>query len=233
MVTFISDRDFGIFENKYRDYDIKLYLFLETTNLLNNISDKYKTVMELLHNKKLFYNYMIDNFAEHIPKIINTYPYIIKPIVSTGSENVIVVYDETSYLQNIHKILTLDHIKQEYILSDKFYVANMLFKHGEYIYGNVYVANKRSAYEILREPIKYIAHTTRKLTDMEINVFGKILGNLNYHGMCCIDYDYVNETIVIFEINPRLGISLYASKNDLNLFIKKMIEFDINYETIL
>lgn len=40
------------------------------------------------------------------------------------------------------------------------------------------------------------------------DLFENILNNIDYHGLCCIDYKLVDDEVKLFEINPRYGFSL-------------------------
>ena len=172
-----------------------------------------KETIELLNNKNLFTEFMLNNYIEYIPDIyyLNNiklkdieYPAIYKPIYSTNASNMVIVHNENDFfkLQNNNNI-------QKFIDDEYEYGGYMLCIDGKII-----------NYKIIRH--KYRKHYIKKtnfpknyenVENFDITIFENIFNKLNYSGGACINFKF-NETtnkLYIFEINPRFGGTAFTS----------------------
>ncbi len=240
MVNIITDRNDAIlFDNKilnqYKDTNLNLHIFISVKKLLLNVPIKYHSMISTFHNKKYFCRFMINNNLEkYIPQLLpfpqsdipyNEFPVIIKPELSISGSNTHIIknFDDWNKLKIKRKL----YIVQKYIFSDNIYVCHILSNNGKILIGKVYQTIKPDKYYIQCSPIKN--YISRDLNDSELSIFSIILKLSNYHGFCSIDYDYENDIIKIFEINPRIGGSLIYNINDFLLFLKLAIDNNVSY----
>lgn len=240
MINIISNKQLDIFEYVKKKYsyiedEIIIYVYTQTWKLLEVIPHKYRQVIELFNNKIEFEKFMIVNkLDEYIPTHYTSknikYPCIIKPSIGTSGHNVYIIKNKNDINQIKIKnvILSNSYVIQEYIESNYFYVCHLLCNNGEIIIGKTYISQKHKSFEILNGVVKN--YTSRDVTHEEKHVFEEILKNVNYCGMCCIDYDYnYCNKIKIFEINPRFGGSLISNNDDLLLFLETIIINKISF----
>lgn len=246
MVKIVTDRNDDILINnelmKIYIEDLTFHIFLSIPKLLNLIPSKYHYMINTLNNKFLFNKFMIDKgLKQYIPdevpysknlNLMSQYlPFIVKPHIGQAAINT-TVFKSMEDLNMYFKYYGSDRfLLQKYINSNKIYICHALCKNGKLIYGKVYETKKYHKYYILNGAIKN--YESRELNDREFILFSKVLELSNYHGLCCIDYDYdcdCNNEIKIFEINPRVGGSLIQNKNDFLIFFKYMIENQIIFD---
>lgn len=240
MVNIITDRDDAIlFDNKilnqYKDTNLYLHIFISVKKLLLNVPTKYHSTISTFHNKKYFCRFMINNSLEkYIPRLLpfpqsgtfyNEFPIIIKPELSISGNNTHIIknFDDWNKLEIKRKL----YIAQKYIFSNYIYTCHILSNNGNILIGKVYQTNKPEEYYIQIGPIKN--YISRDLNNSELSIFSTILKLSNYHGFCSINYDYENDIIKIFEINPRIGGSLIYNADDFLLFLKLAIDNNVSY----
>lgn len=178
-------------------------------------------------NKQLFANYVLKNkLNQYFPKIYlnndnsNT-NVVVKPPFGGNSVGV--------YLANINNIraeVFKKNVVQEYITADTEYTGNFVVDNGKIIFCFAY-----SRYYGNRKYIKHDEQDNTVQNRVEIKPkhiaqFEKFLMPVKYTGPCNIDYKIINDDIVVFEINSRLGGSL-TFLNHVEDF-SKMILFLIN-----
>lgn len=208
-----------------------LHIFMQVEKLLEHIPIKYHSTISTLHNKQLFNEFMIkNNLEQHIPQILSfppkEFPCIIKPIISLGGDNTYIIKNINDYHK--YKHTPKKYIIQKYIISNNIYTCHILSNNGIFRLGKVYHKTKPEKYYIQRGPMQN--YISRNLNDNELLLFSKILEISNYHGICCIDYDYdENNIIKIFEMNPRIGGSLIHNNHDVLEFFKIMLDEEILY----
>ncbi len=188
------------------DNNIKILLSdIETINMLNH--------------KTNFYDFMIENnFSQYIPKKYDLiqYPCILKKNVSFYGLGSKIVWTESDLPH--HK--NLDIIKQEYAMVEPIYgeyeyATHVLAKDGEIILHCTYrfsQFNNKNIY-IRGSGSKDQSKEVININDDIISTFRKVIKTLNYNGMCCFDYKIVDDIPKIFEINPRIGMSLMKGEN--------------------
>lgn len=179
-----------------------------------------KKIYELLDNKNIFTNFMLEHYPEFQPDVyyLNNkklkeieYPAIYKPIFSTNASQMIFLQnnEDLSKLKNYNNI-------QKFIEDEYEYAAFLLI-----IDGNVI------NYKIIRN--KYPKHNIKKfnfpnnsevVNNFDISLFQNIFKKLNYSGGACINFKFDPNTnqLYIFEINPRFGGTAFS-----NNFIYELI----------
>ena len=234
----ITDRDDGILFNESKvseaiTKNILVYVYSSLENLMRRISEQYHDMLMTFHDKIKFNQFMVDNGLEIniptlLPKPPNYFPCIVKPSINSSGNDMFIIKDYSDWNTLGHKFNSNHYFIQKYIISNTIYTSHLLSKNGEYLIGSTYKSVKPTKFYIQRASIKN--YTRRNLNDTEIELFSKILKLNNYHGVCCVNYDYdENNVIKIFEINPRFGGSLINNESDFLLFLKTINDNDIMY----
>lgn len=190
------------------------YEFIKKYNFDNCVEILYPSneIFILLNNKNLFTKFMLDNYIDYIPEIYyldnikikdTEYPAIYKPTYSTNGINMIIIYNNNDFskLKNHNNI-------QKFVDNEYEYSAHLLCINGKII-NNKIIRFKYEKYNIKKTnfPNDY-----ENVEDFNIEIFAKIMHNLNYSGGVCIDFkfDEKNKKMYIFEINPRFGGSAFT-----------------------
>lgn len=246
MLYIWYDKSYGntgpIYEKSYKitldakkimaKYAKSLRITLNINKLLTIIPKKYHIMINTFNSKKLFVEHMINNnISEYIPKTYFSdpicYPCIIKPIIGIGGISTIIFKNNTEYSNSTIKYNS-SFIIQDYVESDNTNVAHILCNHGQIVKSIIYFAQTPEKYYVKKGKINN--YKKRLLNDVEKNIFGKILFPVSYHGMCDIDYVYdKNGSLKIFEINPRMGGSLFYDNVDFHDFVKCIEDNNIFY----
>jgi carbamoylphosphate synthase large subunit len=208
------------------------YLSSNIKNILLNIPTKYHAAIMTCDSKELFAKFMIYNHLfEHIP---NTYfsdpinfPCVLKPICGASGKGIVVIKNKADYENSLIKFNSL-YIAQDFVFSNKQYIAHVLCDRGQIIFSVIYVEDIDEEFYIARRPIRN--YKKREMCEIEKSIFSKIMVLLNYHGMCAIDYTYnKSNELKIFEINPRMGASLFHD-DDFILFVDQIVQHKISYD---
>ena len=237
MVNIITDRKelFGKYE-KYKDninvnINVNIHIFLSVSELKKIIPIKYHQMIDTFDNKKLFNEFMIKNNLENnIPKILvepNEYPFIVKPKIGLSGNNIKIFAKYSQWKSFKEQYDNENYIIQKYVDSENLYVCHILSDHGNILMSKVYEGKKPYKYFYLTGALT--DYTSRNMNSTELLLFSKIIKQTLYHGLCCIDYDYDDDIIKIFEINPRAGGSLIENKKDFEEFLDIMINKSIEY----
>jgi carbamoylphosphate synthase large subunit len=193
------------------------------------IMPKIETI-ELFQNKNLFNDYIkkLKSSFEYLPIPNDTYDinykglYILKPYkLNAGSG-----------MKIINKYEIIDkYITQEYIENIKEYTTHLLCKDGEILFQCTYeFINNKPYYIKLGLKNKDIELSNKiELQNEYLNIFKIILNDVKYNGLCNIDFKINNnKEIKIFEINPRIGGSIFYKKNT-NDFIELLKVIQSNF----
>jgi predicted ATP-grasp superfamily ATP-dependent carboligase len=249
--NFIDDKLLPFFNNKinqikiYNDeYSLKKYLtvdgvynknyilplvesnMIELTNMNINAMMPRIDIIDIFSNKKKFSDYTINNnLQKYTPKIFTSIQgspelVIVKPFYGAASYG--------TYLSELNKLesnIFENNIVQKYIDTTTEYAAYLVVNNGNIIYSFAY-------YRIYPKTpyIKGHNDTTIQyrcgINIEHLNILEKFLKPINYTGTCCIDYKLYNNIPIVFEINPRLGLSLSyeSNKQDAANIILKMME---------
>jgi carbamoylphosphate synthase large subunit len=194
----LSEKDYLKIKN-YEKYDTMiLYPNIETVNMLNN--------------KLIFTQFMLNNFKDCIPIVYLLdgiqlleikYPVISKPMYSKNGDNMQILFNENDFLLCKNKIIIQQFIENLYEFS-----AFMMCINGKIINSKI-IKYKYDKYTIKKNnfPRDCII-----VDDLNIDIFKKIIDNLNYTGGINFDFKYDDTTnkLDIFEINPRFGGSAFS-----------------------
>jgi carbamoylphosphate synthase large subunit len=194
----LSEKDF-IQIKKYNEYkNIILFPNIETINIL--------------HNKILFIQFMLENFHDYIPttyyldnkKLFDIeYPVISKPIYSVNGTSMKIFHNEKDFLECENKLIIQKFIED-------------LLEFGAFI---LCINGKIINWKIIK--FKYERFTIKKnnfpnnyenVDDIDITIFEPIINKLNYTGGINFDFkfNFTTKKIDIFEINPRFGGSAFS-----------------------
>lgn len=214
------------YENFYKNENLDEYKFIiplsikSIINTLNNCENKNllcpnKEIIELFNNKILFSKFMMDNFINNIPKTvhnINDYPYLAKHKYGIGGKNIFYIQNKNDYLNNK---INNNYLLQKYVKSDNVMVGQYICKNGKIIFKSFYKTNIFDNFIIIKGKLnKY-----NKITFSNDQVIVEIFEKLNYTGFACVDFTFVHNNVIIFEINPRIGGTFINNKQDFNQFI--------------
>lgn len=231
----IFESDYIILTNLKKLSLVKSNIFYITLNMdkfISLIPKKFHSMINNFNSKKLFTNLMINNnLAQYIPITIHSdpffYPCIIKPVYGISSIDTVIFKNNAEYDKSLIKYNS-DFIVQEYIESVTTCVAHVLCDNGVIIKSVIYHALTPEKFYIKKGRI--MKYDKRNINDCESVIFTKILSINNYHGICDIDYVYdINNNLKIFEINPRVGGSLFCDSDDFHSFMKSVDSNNIYY----
>lgn len=233
IYDFFNSDVLNIIESKKIDYILPLsdkdYKKIQEykTMIKDSIQILYPTqeIVELLHNKCLFTQFMLENFNEYIPDVyfLNgekikdiEYPVIFKPEYSTNGLHM-KIYNNKNELNCIN--INDKIIIQKYINYNDEYGAFLLCINGKIVNWKV-IKHRYHNYHIKRAnfPKNYINVPT-----FDIKIFEKIISKINYTGGMCIDFKYnkITNKVYIFEMNPRFGGSAFTNNFIYNLLCIK------------
>jgi predicted ATP-grasp superfamily ATP-dependent carboligase len=227
----IKDADINNYDKEqFKIMPIYVIDYFKYNNYENNIFKNNLSNIELLDNKSQFAKYMGINFPNYIPKtyyynfnsetfISETLPFekmIMKPNVNFAGKGIKIFNNKNQMYNEVKK----DHIIQKFIPHTNCFVGHFLVLNGM-IHKKIYFSSK-TRNNILKGRITNYDIITNILIDDDI--FNKIFNNLNYSGFACADFIIINNTIIIFEINPRPGGSLIHNEKYFNIFVDKLLE---------
>lgn len=184
------------------------------------------TVMQLLLNKRKFFQFLIqNNLEDFIPKYYpNTenieYPCVVKNINGTSGETVRIVYKK----DELGEVLD-NEVVNEYIVGNTEYAMNLFYKNGKIIEEITYKKSYSNTFYVLNKDTKY-KMVDEVIANPYIALFTKILNLMFPNGgeiLCCIDYKLQDDMPKIFEINVRLGYTLARNSYDFKKIIDKYI----------
>uniref|UniRef100_A0A6C0E0T9 ATP-grasp domain-containing protein n=1 Tax=viral metagenome TaxID=1070528 RepID=A0A6C0E0T9_9ZZZZ len=223
--------DYYILCMKLQDY--KTY-YNYPTNIFNNTP----IIIELLNNKTLFYKYMMQKFINHIPEVYyynngtDTYKthlshiskntkMILKPNLGCNGGGIkiiksLVMLDDND-MQNASVTQYIDHTEH--------YVGQFLVMNGQIIHKVYFKANNDTNHIKVGEIHHY---TTQNVLDFDDSVYDNVFKHLNYSGFAHSDFINVNNTLIMFEINPWIGSCLVRNAKCFDIFIDKLSEYMSN-----
>jgi hypothetical protein len=207
----------------------KRLLFRSTIETINTLNDKsyFSCFMMKYFTKNYPKVYYLD--SKYIKYVCNDKNHfhkkkmIIRPNLYYGGIGAKIIYDFNCNLRNVVITQYLDH--------NEYYVGHFFVMNGE-IKKQVYfkaqtggepdfilrcpiTRNKIECIERI-ERIECVEHRecvddikNNHLYGRDVNVFSEIFQKLNYSGFACADFIIVDKTIIVFEINPRPGGSLF------------------------
>lgn len=181
--------------------------------------------IDILHNKSKFAEYMMRMFIENIPPVYYynyeniTYRHpsvnalnekmIQKPNTCFGGKRIKIVHAIPRALKNI--------IVSKYIEHTQYFCGHFLVVNGTICKKLYFSILKKNTKDIQKGPVEnYTIHDELEVDD---TIFQKIFSNLSYSGFACADFIIHENTILIFEINPRPGGSLVRNVEQFGAFL--------------
>lgn len=191
--------------------------------------------IEILNNKCLFANYMMEHFPDNIPTTMSIYTETINYLnVSSKINHKMIEKDAVNYAgRGISIIQTLKERKintvvSNYIEHNEYYSGHFLIYKGEILKNIFFKGSNTDPNLIRRGPITSYQVIEPNNMQADISVFGKLFKNLNYSGFACPEFTIVDKKIVMFEINPRPGGSLIANEKYCKEFFQEIIDRQIS-----
>ena len=200
----------------------KDYLLIKNyinNSVIHNIKILYPDIetFNILHNKLLFTQFMLENFKEQIPSVYYLdnkyvseseieYPIISKPIYSTNGIGMKIYHNEDDFFKCKDKMIVqkfIDHLYE--------YSAYLLCIDGKIINWKI-IKSEYKKYTIKTGTFPKNYQNVEK-DELQIQIFEPIIVKLKYTGGMCIDFKYNTTTkkLDIFEINPRFGGSAFSN----------------------
>lgn len=219
--------DYYVLCMKFSDYNKYRYL---PNNIFNNNLD----TIDMLNNKTLFYKYMMKQFLQHIPEIYyynygnDTYD----PIIHNTKNTKMILKPNLGYngggIKIIPSLIRLSYDEMQnttvskYIEHNEHYVGQFLVMNGKIITKVYFKAGNDANHIKIGEIHHYMVIET---LDFDDSVYDKIFKELNYSGFAHSDFINVDNTLVMFEINPWIGSCLIRNTEYFTKFINKLSEY--------
>jgi predicted ATP-grasp superfamily ATP-dependent carboligase len=193
------------------DYDFVVPLTCHDTIYLNknfpqHHNRKFLTpsteFVRLADDKYLFNDFLRRNgYAEYLPARATTKPYILKKRIDGWGKNSRIIRDGDNEEYDPAEFFT-----QEFIPGNVEYATHLLSKNGDVFYHSSRKYTFADNWYVKSQTI------TPKTTDIipteHLPLFERLIKDLKYTGLCCINYKVRNGVVKIFELNPRMGASL-------------------------
>jgi len=167
-------------------------------------------IFNIFSDKILFSEYMGINYPNNIPETVYylNYPYLAKQRNSDGGSNIFMIKSLDDYEKyNIDD----NFILQKYINSNIYIVGQYFIYNGNILFKKFYMRNVNYDYEIICGRI--INYEKINVND---EIFIDLFNKTNYTGFACVDFTIKDDTIIIFEINPRIGGTFSMDLDDFN-----------------
>lgn len=146
-------------------------------------------------------------FAELIPRTGSglRYPYLVKKVVDENSAHCYIVRNEQDERKYHEELASPDYFCQELVVGKKEYASHVVVREGEIVADLTVVYHFRDGV-IVKGKDKFIATTVEPTPFREL--FTKVLREIEFEGLCCLNYKIKDGMPFLFEINPRFGASL-------------------------
>jgi hypothetical protein len=215
-----------------------------TSNNMNELKNDHRAlfwmnpdISHILNDKCMFSFFMMEYFPNSIP----TVHYVKTNVVLYQNDN-ICLNETNKYIKKKSfgcsgigiSILTsltdidisdTDIIISDYINHTNFYVGHFFVLNGKILKQLYFKGSTNNDPEfILKVAITKIGHTIVHTLDCDDAIFGQIFNTLNYTGFACADFIIKSNNIILFEINPRTGGSLFYDQQT----CKDFFEFVMN-----
>lgn len=184
--------------------------------------------MNTLNDKCLFSCFMMEHFPKNYPRVFYIDSKNIKYLCKNkdnaqkrGDKTKMIMKYNTYYAGIGTKIVydfncnRKNVVITQYLDHDEYYVGHFFVMNGE-IKKQIYFRAKTNEPDfILKCPItKNCIECIGDIKNLSnFDVFSGIFQKLNYSGFACADFIILNKTIIIFEINPRPGGSLFERED--------------------
>lgn len=187
-------------------------------------------IIEIFSNKINFDKYVSENnLSEYVPKSYSYNDYsgqivIVKP--PTGGSSIGMFLSNINHLPN--EIFNT-HLIQEYIKEETEFTGNLVVQDGHILFGFAYYRHYGDRYYIKHDSQDFTTQQTAPISQEYLDILELFLLPVKYTGVCNVDFKLSRGTIIVFEINPRLGGSLFFTDHyyDLSLMIIRLM--DVKY----
>jgi predicted ATP-grasp superfamily ATP-dependent carboligase len=178
-------------------------------------------IMYILDNKCDFAQFMMQYFPENIPKVhyiktINIEYYYDKTQIDIKQK--LVKKNNNGYggcgIKILHSLRDIDINENNIVVSTyidhrDFFVGHFFVLNGEIMKVTYFKGSTNNTTNfILKCPITNLAYSIVDNLGYD-EIFTSIFKKLNYNGFACSDFIIHNDKIILFEINPRPGGSLF------------------------
>lgn len=204
-----------ITDNNYKIIPITVEQMVEFNNNDNSVFHNNINSINILDNKSMFAEFMMNNFPDNIPPCYyfnyNSKTYVNKKI----KNDKMIIKPNNGYAANGIKIIykltqKRNSVISKYIQHTTFYFSHFLVINGKILKRIHFSAQTNNPNFIKKGALLNYNIVTMPTND---NIFDKIFEKLNYTGFAHSDFTIKNDTIIIFEIGSRMGGSLVG--NDL------------------
>ncbi|NOR69742.1 MAG: ATP-grasp domain-containing protein [Methylomarinum sp.] len=165
--------------------------------------------IEICDDKKNFFQTLSKNgFGKYLPQTGGkyNYPYLLKKRNDEAGKNSYIISNEEQKHALSEYINNPDYFSQELVSGKKEYATHILFKDNKVAYSITIKYNFEHQYQIHGKVQANYSELIK--SSPYLDVFTDILRSIKFEGLCCIDYKVIENSPIIFEINPRSGISL-------------------------
>jgi len=234
----LSFIDTNSLNNYLKNNSNKIYILPLTEPHIYELHEaKIKAIMttpEVIHifsNKKNFDKYVSENnLTKYVPKSYSCNDYsgqivIVKP--PTGGSSI------GMYLSNINKLpneIFNTHLIQEYIKEETEFTGNLVVQDGRILFGFAYVRHYGNRYYIKNDSQDFTTQQIAPISQKYLDILELFLLPVKYTGVCNVDFKLSRDTIIVFEINPRLGGSLFFSNHYDDLAKTIIILMNVKFE---
>jgi hypothetical protein len=190
-------------------------------------------IIDIFSNKKMFDQYVMKfNLNKYVPQ---RYTYndnsdklvIVKPPCGGSSIGMYL-----SKIRDLSKEVFDTKLVQEYIKEDTEFTGNLVVQDGHILFGFVYYRYYGDRYYIKHDSQDFTVQYKAPISQKYLDILEKFLLPVKYTGVCNVDFKLVGpkEKIVVFEINPRLGGSLFFHNHydDLAVMIFHLMNVNFN-----
>lgn len=188
-----------------------------------------KKLISTFVNKRKFYLFMMENGMDsYIPKLFKNkedvmYPAIVKAETGGNGRNMQIVNNAEELESS-----TIDGVISEYIEGIYEYASNIIWENGKIL--------KSVTYQKTAKSEQYIQNLSSSIAVKRIetpfkSIFSEIIESVSEtkgFTQCCFDYKIVNGVPKIFEVNARLGFTVWQHSDDLrpllDIYLQKTIQ---------
>jgi hypothetical protein len=180
------------------------------SNLRHQIIPIPEKTVALLCDDKLRFNRRVEEIGHGnlIPKVglPLKFPFILKKRISAASTDTFRINNEQEKSSFEQQIDSTDFYCQLMVPGKTEYAAHLLIKNNKIIFDLTMKYTFEHDYSVkAKHPSK-----TTIVQSRHIQLFEKLLNDISFSGLCCLNYKEIRGVPMILEINPRLGGSLCA-----------------------
>jgi predicted ATP-grasp superfamily ATP-dependent carboligase len=172
--------------------------------------------VDIFCNKQKFTNYVLENnLSQYFPITYSSVQnsnqlVVVKPKYGGASTNV--------YITTLNKLtpnIFVNNVVQEYIDSKTEFAGYFVAKNGNIVHSFAYYRNYPSVPYIKGINDKTIQQRTG-INSNYLEIIEKFIKPVSFTGAFCVDFKLAKNTLIVLEINARLGGSLSYIQNSLD-----------------